>query len=411
MNILKIKIIVAFCFTFFFINKVYASGLTAAYSCSNCDYQGAVNLAQSLYISPNCNEENLQGGQIFLGTTTFQCYSNPRTLIIANPITRDAFKFVVTTEQVSSFSNTYNVLVSDQVLTVTESQALETFYNIDADFREAVTSFAATSVTNSQVQKQESFYNKNAFVLNSNASTLNNNETNCDVHPANFLFNPSFGRDLYESLTNDISSQIGYRQTWTDFMSSQSITGSGLTVSNNGVGIQVNLSRDINKVYASQVYGSSNNLLNFEVTYHGDTFIGDRSFQYTPPLDIGYLPDRVLKLNFTFLPGSSRIDGYPVSFFSRSNLNFQSEGMSECLQQILEQNSNSTRRILVNPDGTGTVVGASGTGGSLDSGGTAVTIPGIYRNMGGCHIVELVVVVEYPDGTVSSSVSARWLDC
>ncbi|WP_138765550.1 hypothetical protein, partial [Pseudoalteromonas sp. S201] len=94
MNILKIKIIVAFCFTFFFINKVYASGLTAAYSCSNCDYQGAVNLAQSLYISPNCNEENLQGGQIFLGTTTFQCYSNPRTLIIANPITRDAFKFV-----------------------------------------------------------------------------------------------------------------------------------------------------------------------------------------------------------------------------------------------------------------------------------------------------------------------------
>jgi hypothetical protein len=407
-----IKITGVFCLTFFSIYKAYASDLTTTYSCSNCDYQGALNLAQSLYISPNCNESNRQDGLILLGTTTFQCYSNPRTLIIANPIKRDAYKFVVTTEQISEFSNTYNIIVNERILTATESQALETFYDIDANFRQAVTAFAATPVTNSQVQKQESFYNKNAFSSSSNTSTSNNNAANCEVHPANFLFDPTFERDLYESLTNDISSQIDYRQTWTDFTSSEVVTGGGLTVSNNGVGIQVNLSRDTNDVYASQVYGSPDNLLNFAVTYHGDTFIGDHSFHYTSPFDISHGRDRVLKLKFTFLPGSSRIDGYPVSFFSRSNLNLQSGGTSECLQQILKQNAKSTRRILVNPDETGTLVNASGIGGSPDiGGGTPITIPGIYRNMAGCHIVELVTTVDYADGTVSSSVTARWLDC
>ena len=380
--------------------------ITQTLACDNCGYQDAIDLAQSLHQPPTCIESNREDGMLILGTTEFECFSHPKTLIVANSLTRDAYKFTVSTQQNSIYSSTYTVTVDNAVITPIEYEALDTFYNIDEHFKAAILEVMQAPVTNSIVQSATPFYKPNAFLNNTTSSP-----ENCESHPANYLYSDDFQKDLKDSLVERISSKIGYRETWTQFTSTTQVVGGGLTISKDGIGIHVNQARNSEDYYVSQLYGDVDNILNFRVAYHGSTYIGDYSVQYIPPADFDYGPERVLNLSFEFLPGSSKIGGYTVTQFSHSSLNIEGEE-NNCLRQIIEQNQESQRLISINEDGTGTIIG-EGVGGLVNPivNGPTVTVPGVFRNLAGCKLVELETTVECPDGSTSRSITARWIEC
>ena len=117
---------------------ILAEELTQTFACDTCGYAEAVNIAEQNHLQPNCTADGLDNGNILLGETTFTCPVTSVTLIVANPLTRESYKFEVRTEQQFNWAPAYNIIVENSPLTPEEDNALHMFYDIDDDFRQAM---------------------------------------------------------------------------------------------------------------------------------------------------------------------------------------------------------------------------------------------------------------------------------
>lgn len=368
----------------------FANDYTETYSCDTCDYQDAVNLAETLHEAPRCVASGLDGGLLSLGSTTFSCETTEKEIIIANPLSRAAFKFKIKTEQRSTYSNAYDVVVTDVSFENFESTAMNVFYDIDADFRSAVKermSQPLPQFISGLQQANETF-------------SAETSDESCDSHPLNFLVDGDFRADLKKQMTTDIQNKIGYRESWAEFSSETSL-GGGLTISTGGnIGVSINMSRNSVDVFSIQQFGNPDNVLSFTVTYAGEYFGDTYGWQASSgilPIP-QYGPNRNLRLNFSLNAGASIIEGYPANDIYGRNT-FEDGAISACFKEIAKKNADSIKVTPIGSGGGGTIGGGGTTGG-----GGISTQPGTYVNLAGCHIVEITSTTVWEDGSTGVSV-------
>ncbi|MCF2846836.1 hypothetical protein NH514_06555 [Pseudoalteromonas sp. ACER1] len=323
----------------FFTNKINASQEPMeVYSCDTCDYEKASIIAKEHFKIPSCRWEAVPGGQVEFGQSLFICDTSSKDLIVANPIEKIAFKFNVRATNISSTTPEYGFTstVNDLSLTTSEKDLLNTFYTIDQDFRSAVSSssYISSSVLQSSFQQM---YN------------TSNNEDNCNTHPTSYFESPRSQSEVHDELTNNLANELD-GANWFDFFEDTDFSGGGLTLSKDGLGFQINLQHNEIGTFISKVYGSSNNLLNFEVKYSGEINIGGT---------------RKLNLTYKLNRGASTIDGIRMNLLFSPVVDLTDVAISNCLSDFIEENS----EIIDSGSGGGSGTPDEGEPGSGQTGG------------------------------------------
>ncbi|MBF7075003.1 hypothetical protein ISG33_16500 [Glaciecola sp. MH2013] len=345
--------------------------LTTTYVCDNCDYDSALELAISRHEPIVCHTRGLDDGLLSQSSTIFDCNETSVDLIIANPIDRRAFKFSVSARQQSTFSPAYTINASDTPFLARESEALESFFDIDDDFRSTVEEIQTIAFTP-----------KNSPLKGVYASQYaQSDDVDCSEHASNILSNdPSFANQLKDTFSSRITGALGLKQAWENFTSTAPV-GDGVSIGTGGIGITVNFSTTERNYFVTRRNENGDKLV-FQVSYRGDT-------KNTRPIGRSgrgrLTTERFLNLSYSFIPGASRIDGMPVSTIVRGIVDLTNLPISLCLSRKLDE-------IL----GDEVVIGGAGGDGSLidvvgdgpTNGGSLIPPAGEWTNLAGCKIVE-----------------------
>jgi hypothetical protein len=319
------KKIVASFFLFFTAGAAYSSGYTETYYCDTCNYETSAELAKTLHDAPRCVLSDLDSSLRSVGSTSYSCEATTKELIVTNPLTRAAFKFKVATEQASSFDNTYNIIVSDKSIDNFESSALNTFYAIDAEFRDAV--------QERMQQPIETFVS--TLAINSDE------DGDCKSHPANFLVNEDFRTNLYEQLSKNITDRMDYNESWTSFSSASNISDGLQISSRSDAGLSINFSRNLVDVFAVQHFGDPDNVFSFTVTYAGE-YRGEYGLQWGSVIP-AFGRELNLILSFKLNSGASRLERTPVNELL-SGQTLEGSSLSDCFKKILEKDADQVTR-------------------------------------------------------------------
>lgn len=310
------KIAVSFLFIPFF---SLASNIDV-YSCNTCNYQQAVKVAEQHFQAPSCHWEQ-PGSQEEFGGSGYVCKSAKKELIVANPDTKIAYKFQVTTSAEFDFTTT----VKDLSLSSKEQSLLDSFYSIDGDIKSAVKSISNTA------------YNKSS-VLWVTASTSSGG---CENSPISYFQDPRTASNIHKDFSSKLTEKMG-SSSWHDFITDTDVTGGGLTIEKDGIGAQISFQHNEMKNYISKVYGNSlDNILVFEVSYAGE---------------INFNGKRQISFNYSLQRGASFIDGIEVDmlFGNGSKIDTTKTKLSNCVLDYIKN--------------TGTPEGGSSSGGIGDSG-------------------------------------------
>lgn len=293
------------------------------YACDSCDYDKAVVIAKEHPKLPNCRWEPVNGGQIEFGSSLFICDTSSTDLIIANARTKKAFKFNVKTTNISSTTPNYGYrsTVKDLSLSSAEIDLLHEFYTIDQDFKNAVSSVGTTTFNSTQLFAQ----------LN-----ISSNDNSCTSHPTGYFDNLRTQNEIHDGLTSKITEELD-GAAWFDFIEDTDFTGGGLTLSKGSLGFQISLQHNEIGTFVTKVYEDTNNMLNFEVKYHGEIDLNG---------------DRKLALSYKLNRGVSTIDGIRMNMLFAPTVDLSGTLISNCLRDLIERNSEEVE--IITPGG-GTV--------------------------------------------------------
>ena len=302
-----------------FTSKMHASqGLLEVYSCNTCNYEKAKTIAKEHHVKPDCQREPSSNERLHLGQPILKCDTSSKNLIIVNPLDKRAFKFNVKATNNSSTSQENEIIstIESLPLNTSEKDLLKTFYDIDRDFRTAVSK--SSSTTSSKIQSP--------LELN---STSSNNEDSCALHPVNYFGNQQYQTNLHEDLTKFIEKEL-FDANWFDNFKASDTTESVLKLRKGDSGFQISLQHNEIGSYISKVYGSSDNLLNFEVKYNGEFNIGGT---------------RKLNLTYKLNRGASIIDGMAMNLLFSPVVDLTDVAISNCLLKFIEENSKEIETI------------------------------------------------------------------
>ena len=278
------------------------AALTESYICSSCDYNDAKEAVKQFYETPNCSWNN--GGGFSHGMT-FNCNTSAKDVIVANPVTRTAYKFNVTATNANSDSETLSITATDASLTSIEIDSLETFYHIHAEFLKAANTVVyANNFYSASGLKAGSASSSAPGINESNLSPLSSNQQggDCSNHPSHYMTGPGAQRRIHREMREQIASKIG-NTDWADFNEDYDFTGLGFRVSKDGGGVNLGWSIEKQGVYAVKYYGVDN-VLSFNVRYKGEYKENG---------------ERNLLLDFSLERGASLVDGIPYATFSSGN--------------------------------------------------------------------------------------------
>lgn len=314
-------------------HSAYAA-LTETKSCDTCDFSDARQLAESYYEVPHCQASNLVDGNVELGTTTFECPTTSKEIIIANAINRKAFKFVVIAEQIDQYVTALSISSSQVNMTSDESAAINEFYEIDASFRQAVQLTGTVSSFSSDAYFPPKNFKSSAV----SSATSSSSSDNCINHPSIYLTSEGARRTIHNEMASQIADRLG-NDTWSNIASDTKVNGIGLSLAVNGGGASVSFQHDQIEVFATRSYGNTSNKLVFRVFYDGEvTTDGQRD----------------LNLIFQLRTGSSRVDGIPLSTFMGGSVDLTTTLVSNCLLENLQNVAGAEIEVS----------GGSGAGGS-----------------------------------------------
>jgi len=295
-----------------------SQGLLEVYSCNTCNYEKAKTIAKEHHVKPDCQREPSSNERLHLGQPILKCDTSSKNLIIVNPLDKRAFKFNVKATNNSSTSQENEIIstIESLPLNTSEKDLLKTFYDIDREFRTAVSK--SSSTTSSKIQSP--------LELN---STSSNNEDSCALHPVNYFGNQQYQTNLHEDLTKFIEKEL-FDANWFDNFKASDTTESVLKLRKGDSGFQISLQHNEIGSYISKVYGSSDNLLNFEVKYNGEFNIGGT---------------RKLNLTYKLNRGASIIDGMAMNLLFSPVVDLTDVAISNCLLKFIEENSKEIETI------------------------------------------------------------------
>ncbi|MFQ6370665.1 hypothetical protein [Shewanella sp. YIC-542] len=288
------KIAISFLFIPFF---SLASNIDV-YSCNTCNYQQAVKVAEQHFQAPSCHWEK-PGYQEEFGGGGYVCKSAKKELIVANPDTKIAYKFQVTTSAEFDFTTT----VKELSLSSKEQSLLDSFYSIDKDIKSALKSISNTE------------YNQSSVLWVSASSDI------CKNSPISYFQDP---RTVHKDFSNKLTAKMR-SSSWHDFITDTEFTGGGLTIEKGGIGAKFSFQHNEMKNYISKIYGNSlDNILVFEVNYAGE---------------INFDGKRQINFNYSLQRGASFIDGIEVDmlFGTGSQIDTTKTLLSNCVLDYIKK--------------------------------------------------------------------------
>lgn len=321
------------------------AAFTEAKSCDTCNFSEAQKIATLYYDRPMCHVSNLNGNNAEFGVTTYQCDNTSKDIIIANPLSKVAYKFNVSTQQQSIYSTALNINANNVALSAAESAALEEFYQIDSSFRQGVKD--AGTVLSSHADFSSTLSNKSNsdFGLRHLATASNSEE--CVDHPSHYLTSEGAQRTVKQEMRAQISSRLG-NQSWNDFSTDTDITGGGIQIGKDSFGISLSLQHNKVGIFATRSYGNPANKLVFAVSYYGEVKTGGA---------------RDLNLGFDLVQSASLVDGIEIgTFMSGTAVDLSTTAVSNCLIQNLESINGAT---IEQSSGSGGSTGSGPDGGSF----------------------------------------------
>ncbi len=282
--------------------------LIDTYACERCDEASAITLAKSKAPALNCSL-NTAPGQI--PTIEDQiCTATQKTLIVANPQTRLAFKFNVHSEPDGAYQQM--VTVNPVALSPVEQELLATFYNLHQEFSQAVQQFSSlnqsSSAFNSQnlttfTEEKQQFYSTTA--------------AECDSHPTSYLTSTMKQLNLENTMRAQILANMN-GQTWKNYSASHSSNTVNLTSGRGG--LKLSFQNDGEKFYVRKVW-DINNVFTFAASYEGDFDVNG-----TKSLEVVFSLNKEL----------SRVDGIPLSYLLAENVGLKDTKLSNCMVEYIK---------------------------------------------------------------------------
>ncbi len=305
---------IVFCLWLGFISfNSQAVTMTDVYACDHCDYQSAQLIATQQMAASECTVPIPQV-ELPVGADKQICAASPSTLIVANPRSRQAFKFQV-------FHHGAEIDPQDLTLSATEQELLGRFYLIHQQF---------TALAKQPLQPTSA-------ALSVGSTNLPQGMAGCDNHPVRY-FSARGKRQIEQEMNSKLIPLLA-GQAWSDDVEDTDKTGDSLTLSRGSVGIKVQLQHNQQKVYALKTFGHDANELHFEVNYAGNITIDGQ---------------QKLQLTFKMLPHSSLVDGIDFATIFRpdgnqSRLDFTKTPVSHCLLDYIKGSIISSQ-VIGGPD-------------------------------------------------------------
>lgn len=314
-------------------SQVFAGQLTKTYSCDTCDYDDAYNIAQKRFKPIACTSGS-NGMPTF--DDTFQCNTTLNIVIVANPISSQAFKFEIEATNHNQYTDAVKVTVKNKSINANESAALRAFYEIDKEFRDAINGFS-NSAQNLSSSRYSPSHKTNTYSTNADDS--------CNNHPS-VIFKPTAEKDVLRELTKNLARTIVTRG-WNDVYEEVRFNGAGVQISADAGGADISWEYNNLDSFVKKSYGGTDNKLIYKVL-----FVGNASASGERELDFRFELDKA----------ASRVDGFPLSTFMGGGghpVDLTQSAVSNCLLKNIESIAQET---IFNGGGTG----SGETGGNFE---------------------------------------------
>ncbi|QBL10540.1 hypothetical protein E0Z06_13900 [Rheinheimera sp. D18] len=235
------------------------------YACDTCDYQQAGAVAALKAPAQECLWTNPPGS-----TPTpddVECYAPAATLIVANPLTQQAFKFRVQRQCTSNWCE-HIPLITDLTLNADEQELMQGFYTLHNTIINAINAAQAASPSGAI-----SVSVANLSQQLGASSSQSGDAEDCSKSLLHYVSNPAETQLINEQMANAIKQHVA-DSTWRNYVSTTMQTGGAKETI-----ISLNASRstkiDYKHVSQEQYHiihtgDSWENRLSFKVEYIGD---------------------------------------------------------------------------------------------------------------------------------------------
>ncbi|WDE10773.1 hypothetical protein [Thalassomonas haliotis] len=305
------------------------------YSCDTCSAAKAITVAKQHSNPLECHWNNPPGTTPQPGDQ--YCETTYKLLAVANPLTRESWKFKVTT----SSNNIYEKLITVEQINFLEqeSELISSFFNIDHEFREAVTDAATTIMSN-----------KKNNILSSSED--------CSSHPASY-FTSQGKQKIEDQMTAQITRELN-GNSWFDHITEKTWTGGSFSLGKDNVSIGVQFDKDERPVFTHAIFGDPlDNILAFKVGYSGEYL---------------YSSHKRLALSYELQKGASRIEGFILSQLDNSHVDMRGMEFSQCFIAFFEDLLASDVEEMISRSAGGFPVSPTiGWGGMGGGGGLCTT--------------------------------------
>ncbi|WP_281557798.1 hypothetical protein [Thalassomonas sp. RHCl1] len=304
------------------------------YSCDTCSAAKAITVAKQHSNPLECHWNNPPGTAPQPGDQF--CETTYKLLAVANPLTRESWKFKVTT----SSNNIYEKLITVEQINFLEqeSELISSFFNIDHEFREAVTNAATTVMSN-----------KKNNILSSSED--------CSEHPISW-FTVQGKERMKLRMTAEIERKLNGSSWWSNITDRVS-SGAGLGISKDSFQISVQFDIKERPVFSHITWNDhTENLLAFEVSYAGHFSSSN---------------NQRLALSFKLIEGASRIEGFGLENLNASRVDMRGMEFSQCFIEFFEDLLASDVEDMISRDAGGFTVSPTIGWGGMGSGGGLCT--------------------------------------
>ncbi|MDP5212312.1 hypothetical protein ORJ66_04560 [Pseudoalteromonas tunicata] len=308
------------------------------YSCDECSLQSMDVLARSKAKPLQCYFNNDPGS--IPGVNEQECFTTSVTLIVANPISKNAKKY-----QVKSIPNGHLekiIRVEIIALSSAEHTLLSRFYDVDQEFRENISN-TTLSGSYSLNQSPKESYDFERFM--SNLGLQSQVDSNCQNHPAASLKSARAQDVLYKKMSRELLSNMN-GQSWKEYTTSTNLTGGGIQFGAGALGLSISMEHNTQKIYIRNKWDDYNKFI-FEVSYRG---IHNEN------------GEKELELVFFIDKDASLIDGRSLTSWFLPRNDFRNEPISECMVQYIESITESSTPL-------GAIGGSNPGSGSGNAGG------------------------------------------
>ena len=291
-------------------------------ACDTCDYAKAEWLVMQELDAPNC--EFTDPSETVATPDDAWCSSLPSIVIVANPLTEDAWKFRAQHSCVDGSCDYANPILQQLVISADENEAVDTFFsyhNVVQDAVHAVQNSGHDFFTGASSFSQASAIS--GFAMNSGTPQ------DCSMSPVQYLIDLDFRQELYDAMAGVISDHIG-DTSFQDIISSRRTDSRGFGVNLRGGGdMQVSYEHLGHDLYHVVSFGDpSRDRLMFKIDYHGNATVS------------GVDP---LYLEFSLRRSASVIEGRPLGGITAdgAGVNLTHDNIG-CLSELLNDPSLGT---------------------------------------------------------------------